>query len=427
MSTYKTIGTQRRFYTKYVIIAAILGAGLASLPGCEQQHPAVAPQPAGVTALASPAGPGAAQPHLALDADGSLVLSWQTSDKESGQATLDYARLVEGNWSTPVQVARGDNWFVNWADFPSVEPMGDGRLAAHWLVKREGGPYAYDVWISQSSDGSTWSEPFIAHNDGTASEHGFVSLFGWGTNSGAVWLDGRETGGSSHDHDEHGGGGMTLRFGVFDGQGQAVQEAVVDQLVCDCCQTDVARVGDALVLAYRDRSPDEMRDIAVSRFDGSNWSEPLLVDDEHWHITGCPVNGPALAANGEQVAIAWFSGATQTGQVKTAISRDGGRSFSAPVIVDSQAALGRVDIAWLNDTDIAVSWIDRIEDGAALLAMRVTGGATTGEPVTIAEISKTRSSGVPQMVMVDGKLVFAWTRVGESTGVELATLDSESL
>ena len=90
-------------------------------------------------------------------------------------------------------------------------------------------------------------------------------------------------------------------------------------------------------------------------------------------------------------------------------------------------ALGRVDIAWLNDTDIAVSWIDRVEDGAALLAMRVTGGATTGEPVTIAEISKTRSSGVPQMVMVDGKLVFAWTRVGESTGVELATLDSESL
>ncbi|MDH3401451.1 MAG: hypothetical protein OEM03_10875 [Chromatiales bacterium] len=427
MSINEAIGTRSRFPGKYVIIAVICGAASMTLAGCGQDNSVVAPPPGGVTALASPAGPGAAEPHLALDADGSLILSWQTSDKESGQASLDYARLVDGNWSAPQRVAQGDNWFVNWADFPSVEPMGDGRLTAHWLVKREGGPYAYDVWLSQSQDGSNWSEPFIAHHDGTASEHGFVSLFGWGDHAAAVWLDGRETGGSSHDHEGHGGGGMTLRFGVFDEQGEVVQEGLVDKLTCDCCPTDIARVGDGMILAYRDRSGEEMRDIAVRRFDGSSWSEPMLVDDEHWHITGCPVNGPALAANGEQVAIAWFSGATETGQVKTAISRDGGRSFSAPVIVDTEAALGRVDVAWLNDQDIAVSWIDRVGKGAALMAMRATDTSTIGEPVSIAEVSKTRSSGVPQMVMMDGKLIFAWTHVGESTRVELATLDKESL
>ena len=427
MSTYKAIGTRSRFPGKYVIIAALVGAASLALAGCEQDKPVAAPQPGGVIALASPAGPGSAEPHLALDADGSLILSWQTSDKESGQASLDYARLVDGNWSAPQRVAQGDNWFVNWADFPSVEPMGDGRLTAHWLVKREGGPYAYDVWLSQSGDGSTWSEPFIAHNDGTASEHGFVSLFGWGDHAGAVWLDGRETGGSSHDHEGHGAGGMTLRFGVFDEQGQAVQEGLVDELTCDCCPTDVARVGDSLVLAYRDRSEEEMRDIEVRRFDGNSWSDPLLVDDEHWHITGCPVNGPALAANGEQVAIAWFSGATHTGQVKTAISRDGGRSFSAPIIVDAEAALGRVDVAWLNDKDIAVSWIDRVGKGAALKAIRITDGVSTGEAVSIAEVSKTRGSGVPQMVMMDGKLIFAWTQVDGSTRVDMAALDNNSL
>lgn len=427
MNTDMAIGTRSRFSAKSVIIAALYASAALALPGCEQQSPAQSSSATPVTMLPSPAGAGSAEPHLALDSDGTLVLSWQNSDKESGDASLNYARLTDDGWSAAQQVARGDNWFVNWADFPSVEPMGDGGLGAHWLVKRDGGPYAYDVWLSQSRDGTNWSEPFIAHQDGTASEHGFVSLVNWQDHLAAVWLDGRETGGGSHDHEEHGPGGMTLRFGVFGDQGETLQEGLVDELTCDCCQTDMARVGDELIVAYRDRSAEEMRDIAVRRFDGSNWSEPLLVDNEHWYMTGCPVNGPALAARGEQVAIAWFSGATNTGQVKTAVSHDGGHSFSEPLILDAEAALGRVDIAWVNDQDFAVSWIDRAGKGAKLKVMGIAGGTAIGEPVTISEISKTRSSGVPQMVFMGERLIFAWTEVEDQTRVGVAALDVGAL
>ncbi|MCJ7558345.1 MAG: hypothetical protein MUP90_15725, partial [Gammaproteobacteria bacterium] len=135
MHINEAIGTRRRFPGKYVIAAALF------LVGCEPQVSAEAEAPAQVTAMPSPAGPGSAEPHLALVDNGNagLVQSWQAIDGDV--ASLNYARLEKGAWSEPVRVAQGNNWFVNWADFPAVEPMTDGRFAAHWLVKRDAGTY----------------------------------------------------------------------------------------------------------------------------------------------------------------------------------------------------------------------------------------------------------------------------------------------
>jgi hypothetical protein len=378
-----------------------------------------------VVALSSPADPGSGQPHLALDHGGGLLLSWQAVDGEV--ASLNYSRFKDGAWSAPVKVAQGDNWFVNWADFPAVQPMPGGALAAHWLVRHGQASYAYDVWMNLSRDGLRWRRPFITHQDGTATEHGFVSLFSWQGHAGAVWLDGRQTAGGGHEHSEHDAGGMTLRYGLFDSHGKAVREGLVDELVCDCCQTDVALSGDALVLAYRDRDPQELRDVSVRRYDGSNWSAPVAVDDQPWTLSGCPVNGPAITANGENVAVAWYTGAAGTGQVKAAVSRDGGRSFGAPVMVDADSALGRVDIAWLDGDDLAVSWMDKAEGDAELKVMRLKGGLEPGEPLVVTRMSSARRSGFPQMVMLQDQLVFAWTDLGTLDQVKLARLQTDAL
>ncbi len=55
--------------------------------------------------------------------------------------------------------------------------MPDGLMAAHWLAKKPGGTYAYDVMMSVSPTGRSWGTPFSPHDDGTPTEHGFVSLF----------------------------------------------------------------------------------------------------------------------------------------------------------------------------------------------------------------------------------------------------------
>ncbi len=58
------------------------------------------------------------------------------------------------------------------------------------------------------------------------------------------------------------------------------------------------------VVAYRDRSVDEVRDIAVVRRVNGTWTTPAVVHDDHWQIAACPVNGPALASRGDTVVIA---------------------------------------------------------------------------------------------------------------------------
>lgn len=419
----RVINTFQPRQAKYVIAAAALTATL--IGGCQQPpaEPAVHP-------LVSPAPSNSAEPHLALTDSGEVILSWQQQDKDSDLASLHFARMSGDTWGTPRQVAAGDNWFVNWADFPAVQPMAGERLAAHWLVKRPGGTYAYDVSISLSEDGANWTEPFLAHDDGTPTEHGFVSLFPFRGQVGAAWLDGRETGGDAHDgitgHDGH-AGGMTLRYAFFAADGSEAQAGQVDGLVCDCCQTDAAPTAGGMLLAYRDRSETEVRDVMVRRFDGAGWSAPVAVDDVPWTMPGCPVNGPAISANGNHVAVAWFTGAGGRGQVKLAVSHDGGTTFRKPVLIDGANPIGRVDVDWLSATHAVVSWMATTDTGAALRVVGVAPDGSLGTPLDVAAMSPSRASGFPQMLRRDQHLVLAWTDVGESPRVLSARIDTATL
>ena len=105
-----------------------------------------------------PAAPGSAQPNLALGGDGSVYLSWiETSGEDHA---LRFSSWQGDAWSPARTIAAGRDWFVNWADFPSVAASKDGTLAAHWLVRNGPGTYAYGVRLATSRDGgSTWSDP----------------------------------------------------------------------------------------------------------------------------------------------------------------------------------------------------------------------------------------------------------------------------
>ena len=108
--------------------------------------------------------------------DGRIILSW-VEKLDAQRHALRAAIRDNAGWSKPMTVSEGDNWFINWADFPSVVALNDGTLAAHWLVKSGAGTYAYNVNIAVSKDsGQTWTKPIVPHLDNTPTEHGFVSL-----------------------------------------------------------------------------------------------------------------------------------------------------------------------------------------------------------------------------------------------------------
>src|SRR5512147_3180447 len=195
---------------------------LCSLQACQRQGDAE-PWLGPVTIVDAPAAPGSRYPRLAGGADLPVVLSWLQPDPEAGYS-LRYSEWSSRGlgsartWNSPRKVASGTDWFVNWADFPSVVPVSSRVWAAHWLRQKPDDVYAYDVRIAVSSDGGRrWSGPMSPHDDGTLTEHGFVSLLrDGGDRVRAIWLDGRHTPGE-HDHPSTTatpGGAMSLRTAV---------------------------------------------------------------------------------------------------------------------------------------------------------------------------------------------------------------------
>lgn len=356
-----------------------------------------------VAPLASPAGPESAQPQLTVSSRG-VLLSW--IERKGPQATLRFAERTASGWTAARDVASGTNWFVNWADVPSVMRLPDGTLVAHWLQKSGPDTYAYDVRLSRSSDdGTTWSESFLPHSDGTKTEHGFASLFPFKDGLGLVWLDGRAM---TAGHDGHGGGDMSLRFAAYGKDWKQTDQTALDLRVCECCPTAIGVTADGPIVAYRDRGPSEVRDIYVSRLENGRWTEGRAAHDDNWRINACPVNGASLSARGRDVAMAWFTAKNDQPRSFAAFSKDSGRSFGAPIRIDDQASLGRVDVELLPDGSAVASYIEFADQKADFRLRRVTPDGQRSAPVTISNVAGNRSSGYPRVASSGHELVFAW-------------------
>lgn len=357
--------------------------------------------------------PGSGEPNLFVAGD-QLWLTW--FEPTSAGHALRFAAHRDGSWSEPQTIVADRDFFVNWADFPSLTRLSSGDLVVHWLEKVAPSPYAYHVLLARSADGGrTWSEPMPSHRDLSPREHGFVSMVPLPNGeAGVVWLDGRNTGEDGH------AGAMQVRSTTLRADGSLGPEYVVDDRSCDCCQTAMLNTPRGLLVAYRDRSEAEIRDIAVSRFTGDGWTEPYHVGNDDWHFPACPVNGPALAGRGESVAIAWYTAPEQDPHVFLAFSPDAGTTFGEPIRVDEGDALGRVDVELLDDGSAVVAWLERKGEEGRIWARRLSRSGTMDRPFLVTETRPTRRSGFPRMARIGADLVFAWTVVGDEGGIRVA-------
>lgn len=403
----RTIGATARA----LVASAAMAAG-----GCSQS-----PSPAGLVIRPLPdiATAASGQAHLSDGEAQPIVLSWL--EPESEGHVLKYARFENGGWGPPERLTSSEDWFINWADFPSVVPIDDSLWAAHWLVARGGG-FAYDVVTAVSNDaGATWSEPRVLNDDGTDTEHGFATLFPWGDEVGVVWLDGRRLADWTFEKELSAEGplGTSVYYARLARDGRVLERGEIDELVCDCCATDVAIGASGPLLVYRDRTPEEIRDIVVSRYAGSSWQDAVPAGADNFEIDGCPVNGPVVEARGNEVAAAWFTAPGNSPKIRFSRSHDGGQSFEPAIDLDADGAFGQVDLALLEDSSAVVSWWRRAEQrgGLALVARRVGFDGELGSIHTIAESHVAQPLDVPQMVYTGEGFVFAWTGVDERAGV----------
>jgi hypothetical protein len=393
----------------FMIVALLALAGCNRAPGTQQQVASEAePAPAASREVglrsemieAPASAKGSLAPFLSTSPDGVMYMSWIEPAGKGG--AVKFATYRDGRWSEPATIVSRDDLMVNWADFPSVVAGPDNRLMAQWLQRSGAAKYAYDIYVSGSTDGGrNWNAPAKLHSDSTQSEHGFVSIAPRPDGRFvAAWLDGRETGGGHHS-----GGPMTLRMATFDPASGAISdESLLDQSVCDCCQTGIALAAGKPVVVYRDRTDDEIRDISTIVAGGT----PKTVNADNWQINGCPVNGPRIAFGEKIGAVAWFTAAENDAAVKIAFSGDG-ETFSSPVSLDSGRPVGRVDVVMLDGDRAVVAWIEQEGEAASIVARTVLPDGTTGAPLRVGPSSSGRSSGFPRMALAGGSPFVAWT------------------
>ena len=377
-----------------VALAALVAVGA---------QPAPPPGPAApfhIDPLTAPAGADSGQPQLTVEGARAIVSWLETHGKHT---TLKFAERTPSGWSDPREVVSGDDLVVNAADVPSVRALADGTLAAAWLQENGPDPEAYDLRVSLSKDGGrTWSRPSSPHHDGTKTQHGFASLFSApGGGLGVLWLDGREI---KPDAPEDQAGNMTLRATEYGPDGTQRAETLVNGRVCDCCPLSTAITSEGPIVAFRGRSPGEIRDIYVSRLVAGRWSAAAPVHRDGWKITGCPVNGPAVSARRADVVVAWFTGQTG-GRAFAAFSSDAGRTFGAPIRLDDGVAVGRVQIALLEDGSAAASWIELKDSRSQFRMRRIERSGTRSAAVTVAEGMGTSH---PRLALGRGELLLAW-------------------
>ena len=371
--------------------------------------------------LASPAPSNSSLSRLVSDEAGQVYLSWVNQDNELAQ--LVYSKLMDTGWSNPIVIGEGADWFINWADFPMLS-VSNGNMAAHWLRISDDGAYDYDIEARfYDEKNRMWSEKRVIHTDGVSAEHGFVSMLPISeqgeTNTLITWLDGRNT----KAGEEY--GEMTLRAGIFDSLGETLSEWEIDHRVCDCCQTSTAMTAKGPLVVYRDRSSDEIRDISMVRYSSGEWTKPRTIHDDKWQINGCPVNGPAVSAKDDQVAVAWFTAKEDTPKVQLALSSDSGDTFSEPIVIASPETNGRVDTAILKADAIAVSWIDITEAHAKIMLSLFSSQGVLLHTSVVAKTSASRRSGFPIIESVGDSVFVTWTDVGETPQVKVARLEFE--
>jgi len=376
------------------------------------------------TSIEPPSPINSKQPYL-FSNENELFMSWTQRINDSVHS-MNFSVLTNGSWSIPVEIARGNNWFVNWADFPAIAEN-KGNLLAHFLQKSDPATFAYDVRLKLSNDnGVQWNNDFILHTDSTKTEHGFVTLLPYKEDLFfATWLDGRNTGGGNHDEEHSSNGAMNIRTAIISNKGEINDDTLIDAKTCDCCQTSAAITPKGLVVVYRDRTDDEVRDIYISRLLDGSWTIPKPIHNDYWVINGCPVNGPKVVSYKNMLAVAWFTEADAVPKVNVVFSKDSGKNFDTPIEISSGKAIGRVDVAFLEENAILVSWMESTDDGADLKIVKVNSEGKKFEPIIVTKLSSARASGFPQLEIVKGIVYVAWNHIeDEEIRIKVKSFDT---
>ena len=390
-----------------ILQALFLIAAALPLPG---QTLKVEPVP-------NPASAASLQANWSALPDGSALLSWV--EKSGGADSLRYAVRRGSAWSETRTVVARRHFFHHPAELPEVIALPGGSFMAHWVEMPKEGSEAEYLYVAASSDGVRWSAPMIGHKDRSLVQHGLGSMVASGpAEASMIWLEALK----GED------GPVSLKRTVLTAEGgnpKIAKEETLDSDVCACCPTSVIRTTKGLLVAYRDHTPGDIRDIATIRFENNTWSPSKIIHPDQWKINACPINAAATAAKGANVAVAWYTAAqdktNDKPRAQLALSTNGGVTFSKPVLVSTGSAYGYASVAVDDAGGAYVSWLERSGNAARVLVRHVTANGTAG-PAAQAGQGERESLGYPRLIRTGNETWIVWGNSDNGSKIQTARL-----
>ena len=288
------------------------------------------------------------------------------------------------------------------------------------------------IKMARSRDGgATFAAPVALQAANAPGDRGWAALAvdPRGT-AHAIWLDHRGlAGGTGHTPGAtHDGVAMAQKSALF--YASAKGEHSIANGVCYCCKTALAAGADGtLYAAWRHVYAGNHRDMAfsLSRDGGKTFSAPVRISDDGWEINGCPDDGPALATDGgTTVHVVWptvVGGTTPEGAIFYASTRDG-RAFTPRLRIPTLggAKPSHPQIAIDRGGRTFVAWDETVNGRrvAAMRELRRTGDRITfGDPIVI---SANGPGSYPVLTATDGGVLAVWTTGGETSRIETRIL-----
>jgi hypothetical protein len=365
-------------------------------------------------------------------ADGEFVAVAWGGSQPSGSTDVFVATSRDGarTFSPPARVnhVEGDAR-LNGEQPPHValvpRPRRDPAIVVVWTTKGANGT---TLLQSRSEDGGrSFSPAALVPGTDAAGNRGWQSIaVEPGGRIDAVWLDHREL---AHDssmaasHHDHKSAGKT--DGVAMAQKSRLFVASLDGTlapralgggVCYCCKTAVVATGDAIYAAWRHVYPGNLRDMAftMSRDGGRTFSAPLRVSEDQWALEGCPDDGPAMTVDRQnRIHIVWptlvaaAGGAEPNIALFYAMSADGKR-FTARERIPTEGTPHHPRIAIGADAALTIAW-DELANGSRQIAIGRASIDGDGRPRIRREPLADAGSGVyPAIAAAGDSVVAVW-------------------
>jgi hypothetical protein len=388
----------------------------------------------------SPSGIDAAEPAIAAAADGTVYLLWvEHSGRNEADIMIRQYDSAGNPKSESVRVnpvaGQAKAWY---GDPPNVKVGEDGAIYVGWTAKVEGSKGSATIlYLSVSRDGGrSFSSPVKVNDDAAPASHGMHSL--GVDNAGRVyfaWLDERYLNAQNQHAAEKPDSYKThhfektaffyqakpneniepnaeLYFAVsHDGGKTFSPNKKLASDVCPCCKTSLLTASDGRIyISWRQVLEGDLRHIAVaSSIDsGNSFSQPVIVSDDQWEISACPVSGAALTeGSNKTIKIAWFTAGKAGKQgIYWSESKDAGKTFSPRMLVSENSIggtpklitdkAGRTKIIWAETGRIMTADLSEeklnIENKREIAAGDLPQSVFSGDKSFISFVEKDRES-----------------------------------